>query len=272
MSKEGTRINDLLFKPLVYNTGDEEKFMLIYNCETKINQQISPNLKKSKKVVEVLRIIDITSTLQSNRIVTETCLVSSLKKFKDNVKIVSIAECIDEMVRVTALLLGEMTVYGQKMSELSSILASIRSLTKPEEAIDSGNIILAGTEEPLAHIVFETVSGQKEAMQEVLTHKDIQRMGEVLGNIIMSNLDLDLGDEERVRKLKAEIEFKVIDALPHNLKAGDVNIDIKAVLEEIKGFQKFKEEDKNVTMDGPEPEDGDDTDDAEEDDEEAEEE
>lgn len=245
MSKEPTRIDELLFKPIMYNTGDHEKFILIYDCETKISQIVSPSLKKTKRTTEVLRVIDIKSTLETNRITTETCVVSSLKKFKANVKAVPVDTCVDEIVRVTALLLGEMTVYSQKLSELSNILSSIRSCTKTEATIDGGNIVLAGTEEPLAHIVFQTVSGQKEAIEKVLTQKEVQRMGEVLGSIIMSNLDLDLDDEERVRKLKAEIEFKVIDSLPNNLKAGDVSIDINAVLGEIRGFQIAKDGDKN---------------------------
>jgi hypothetical protein len=106
---------------------------------------------------------------------------------------------------------------------------------------------LAGSNEPLAHIVFKTITGDKIDITKNLSPQDVATLGGVLLDIIRNHADEDMDNvnEEFLKKLRAEVEYKIVESLPASLKAGDIRINMEAFVDEIKRFRETNNEEES---------------------------
>jgi hypothetical protein len=251
MKQEKSKLDELLYKLLLIKTQEGEKLVLIYHRNIVIDESINEKGKVSKKTKQIIDALDITETLDLGQTVLETIEVTNISQFKETIKIVSAKNYVTEMMALVTLILSEIQTINQTNLELGSIIAVVKLLLQPrDEELEvgepeevekpedhEGNLILGGTTEPLAHIVFKAITGNGKQLEKMMTRPDIERIGSVLKEIILNHIHSDLEDVEKIKRLKAEIEFKIVDALPHDIKAGDINLNMDAIMEEIKRFQ-----------------------------------
>jgi hypothetical protein len=252
-------LDNLLFKPLKVNLEEGEKFMVIFGHECITNTEIGEDGKKQKHVQDVVKALNITESISTGNIVIDSYALD-LDEFLPHVEIVSGVTHLAHIVTVAQQLGREIIELGAKINDCNAALLTLRDITKnvlgtssldgKNQESDSGNLILGGTTEPLAHIVFKTVAGNKtEDLAKVLRPEEVMKIGVVLKQIVESHVSTDLEDQENVRKLKAEIEYKIVEALPNNLRAGDVTINTKAILEEIDRLRDNEDNHENGDFD-----------------------
>lgn len=243
--KDKSPLEDLFFKPVIVRANDEERLVIIYGCDTVIEQGLNSRGKRSKKIVENIKLIDVTRSLEFSQPVMEVISITNANRFKKHATVVDAKDYIADIVEVTSMIVGEANRLNQSIMNLTSVLTTIQSITVSPEPVqveeqpsgdEQGNLVLVGQNQPWAHIVFKALDGKKD-LEKALTQKDVETMGGAIMEIISDHIHSDLNNEETVRALKAEIEFKLLNALPDNLRIGDIHLNMDAIIEEIKRFQ-----------------------------------
>jgi hypothetical protein len=247
--KDKSELEELLFRPILVKMPETEEshLAIIYSCDTSIEQTLNSKGKRYKKISDTIRLLDVTRTLEFGQPVLETFKVD-IKRFKNIAQIVPAADHMNEIIAATTLILSEVNRLNEMMANFASIVTTIKSVTQDnmpnQEAEPEGNLILGGTKAPLAHIVFNSINGEQE-WEKMLSQKDIIKIAEVLKGIMEAHVSSDLQNEEELKKLRAEIEYKIIDALPDRLRAGDIHINMEAIIDEIRRFLERTEGDQN---------------------------
>jgi len=240
--KEKSVLDELLFKPVLVKANDQERLVIIYGCDTVIEQSLNGRGKRNKKVVENVKLLDITKSIEFSQPVMETISITNPNRFKKYASIVSSRDYIGEIVAVTSMIVAEATRLNESLTNLSSIMVTIQSITNEslapakQEESEQGNLVLVGQTQTWAHIVFKALTGNQD-LEKALSPKDVETIGGAIMEIISDHIHSDLNNEDTVRALKAEIEFKILNALPDNLRIGDIHLNMDAIVEEIKRFQ-----------------------------------
>ncbi len=238
-------LEDHLFKMIRVKGDQSEKIMVIFGHESTTSTEIGNKGTPIKVQKDFLRFINITDTLNTGSVIIDYFNVD-IDDFLKNVEILSPIQQMGSIVAIAGELEEEVAGLTGKIADCMSALMTLKALVKdvlPQNNDEnSGNIIFGGTTEPLAQIVFKTVSGAKVNIPEMLKPDDVVKIGMILKNIVEEHVSDDLTDEKLIKRLEAEIEFKIIDALPNNLKAGDVRINTKAIVDEITSLRNHKED------------------------------
>jgi hypothetical protein len=234
-------IKDLLFKPLLQVGGEEQCVVIIYAFTTITSRIINLEGEETDKKIDTLNIFNVTMTIDTGNPVTETFQIQNATEFRKQFEIIEEVEAVqEEIMAAISILVDEMQDINHQLSMLTGqldnynhLVSAVKYLSKESDKINEGNLILAGSTNPLAHVVFKTISGKKDIIQNILEEEDILKIGGVLMEILSDKIRENLEDQDIIRKLAAEIEYKIIDAIPDHLKAGDINIDMNAIKEEI---------------------------------------
>lgn len=239
-NQANTTLKDLLFKPVVLSTTTGPRLMIIYGHDVIIEHTVGSSGELVKNRKESIKLLDVSRTVEFGHATIEVLNIEDHNKVLEKIKTIDTSECSHDILLATSMLIEEMTMLTDRLNNMSNALSAIKKISETQEEsnnFDSGNLILAGSSEPLTHIVFETITGEKVNLHDVLSEQDIRNIGGVLLDIVMSHVDQDLENQDFLKKLLAEIEYKLIEALPSGLKAGDININLNAVVAEIKKFR-----------------------------------
>lgn len=240
-SKNNNEFSNMFFKPVVIKTDVEEKFGIIYsyNSVSEHNLDDEGNVIKTHK--DIVKFLDIARTMALGSAVVDSVIVDNRRKFVTSLTEVPISQCFQDIINSTSVVLEEVTELNERLNEMRNVLSAIKKSASVLRATNAsqGNIVLAGTNEPLAHIVFKTISGDKIDITKNLSSDDITNLGGVLIEIIRGHIndDIDNPTEDFLKKLRAEVEYRIVESLPVGLKAGDIHINIEAFVDEIKRFR-----------------------------------
>jgi len=241
MSKDhNANIREILFKPIIVKTEIEERFVFIYAYNCVIEHVLSNDGQINKNHKDIVKFIDIQKSIAMNTTIIDEMTVTDRKKFRSDIVEIPISQCFQDIIHATSVVIEETAEISQRMTEMQNILSAIKKCSselKYSVSPSHGNIVLAGSEEPLAHIVFKTITGENVDITKNLSQDDIILLGQVLLEIIHLHMEDDLENEDFLKKLKAEIEYKIVESLPSTLRAGDIHINLEAFVEEIKRFR-----------------------------------
>lgn len=241
--KENFNIGNFLFKPIIVRTELEERFIIIFSYNSITESILDDNGEVQKNHKDVIKFLDISKTTELGGAIIDSFVISDKKKFKESTIEIPAAQCFQDIIHIASVVTEEAQQLNERLIDTRNVIAAIRKASSSMKNVHSqGNLILAGSEQPLAHIVFKTVTGNKLDITKDLSREDIGTLGEILLDIIHKYMDDDLENPELIKKLKAEIEYRIVDSLPMTLKAGDVNINLEAFVEEIKRFRENNRE------------------------------
>lgn len=231
MSKNKTPIDDLLFKPLRYDYNNANRLLIIYNVQSVFNK--SQNVKGNDHVETTLLIdtIDVYKTVEHQASVLERTVVISLKDLKQHLIPIPIADCAEPVLEALDIVCQDIREYTTQIQNLIKVSAVIKNVASG--LATEGQLILTDGQSGLAQIVFNSVTGKTAE----LSQDDIDRIGGIIMDVVMHNLSLDTADDKQIKKLKAEIEFKIIETLPASFTAQDIKINMDPILSEIKKYQ-----------------------------------
>lgn len=236
MSKSNYYLDKYLSKPIMISTDLGEKPVLIFNYSL-INEHIVDSTGKiNKRNKDQIKYLDIFSSMEIGFPVLDSFIIEDKKKFEEHVTEMLPQQYLSPVLATTGLVTEEYKNLTDKLGDITNLLNAMKKCVEvAQEGNDQGSLTLFGSKEPLSRIVFETITGEK--IKDSLTQQDINRIGSILIDVIQSYIESDLKNPENIKKLRAEIEYKIVDALPDNLKAGDVIINLDAILQEIENFR-----------------------------------
>ncbi len=235
MSRNGkSSVEDLLYKAFFIIDGEDKRLVYIFGCDTEIQQRLSPSGKPEKKYVSAIYILDVTKTIEEGIAIIESFIVSDPKKFRANIEIVDPDEHMEQLALAHTILHSEMAGLANRIQSYGQALITLKHIAgnSPKNK-GRGNLVLGTEGSPLASIFYNTVTGDVARLER----EEVEQVGGVIMQVIMSHLSTDLDDAEELRRLKAEIEYKLVDSLPNHIKAGNVHINMESIVDEIRKYQ-----------------------------------
>lgn len=234
------RLEKYLFRPLLMN----QKLIMIYGYSLNQTKTIDTNFKFTNKTNYIVNLIHISESIIQGEILTENAEITDINKFFKIAILPEEGQFIEELAMITNMLeesieslLDQSNSYLKAANATKSILHRLESQTK-EDKDNEENLVIATPTGGLAHIVYNTI-GEKYQLKEA----DVVKIGNVITDIVANHTDIDTEDEEAVKKMQAEIEYKIIEAMPIQLKAGEININMDFILSEIEDLQDDGEHD-----------------------------
>jgi hypothetical protein len=232
-------LEDLLYKSI--KITEEDRIIVIFACDTHVQHAISQKGKPDKQIVHVIHALDLTTSMTNSAPYIDSWVIQDVGKFKRGIEIIEKEECSEQLITLSTFLVGEMSSLSQRMQACAQALTTVRYMTGSQQH-DKGNLLITSDQSGLAHIVFSTVTGDTAKLEK----RDIDRIGRVIMDVILNHVSIDMDDSKQVKDLEAEIEYKIVEALPDHMKAGDIAINMKAVLFEIRKFQGKPDDDQSV--------------------------
>jgi hypothetical protein len=230
MSKQKSIVDNLLFKPLVATDDPQKRLIVIYGVNVGSSKAISAKGKLVVSTVTTIDVLDITSTVELGTPVRDNWLVTDPKELKKCFEEVNSEDYILQIQTATSIIHQEMNDLSVHLQDCAKSFSTLQYISNSSDT----NELMIGTESNgLAHIVFKTVTGD----MAKLNREQIDKIGNVIMEVIMGNVASDLANEETLRKLRAEVNYKLIEALPDNMRADDIHVNMDSFVEEIKKFQ-----------------------------------
>ncbi len=230
------KIDSILYK--MYRVKNDDRLILVYNYYSDSSQSISPSGRKRKNSNTILGIVDITSSIREKRVIIDTFHLLDIDEFIDSIEETSISENEDKVIFITSILLNEMNMLSQKTNEISQAMMSLNFLNKREHT-DKGGVVIANEQSQIINIVYKTINGSMAKLKK----EEIIKIGGILSEIMTDHSAMDTDNQDEIKKLTAEIEYKLIEALPNHVKAEDVSINTAVIVDEIRNNQKEKGKD-----------------------------
>jgi hypothetical protein len=233
MSKSKRKIlESLLFKPYKFTFDGKNSIIVIYKFDSHTSKNINSKGKIKNKQVNSITIVDINETLDRGSFYTDTWTIVNIDEFLSYLQPVDVSEFAEEIQTALSIIINESAVLSSKLSLLSDALMSISHVIN-ESPRKEGEIIIANEDDYIAQIVYKTITGDMEKFNK----EDIHKIGNTILEVVTNNSHIDLDVQDNVRKIKAEIEYKIIDNLPAVIKAEDISINMDSITSEIKKIQ-----------------------------------
>lgn len=238
-------MQEFLYKPVYIKSLDAE--ILIFAIENNCQSFVGIDGKVTKENCLIIRYIDINKTLQlGNPIVDSINLINPEVFFKDS-EVIDTEEYLPLLMEVSSVLVKEISDLTNVIKSYTQVLTAMRAHASSSGKVNLSNLqdksalIIQGTNAGLAHIVFKTITGNT----ALLKPEDIDKVGKTIGEIVNKNANTDknFSEQENLKKLKDELEYKIIDSLPIQMRAQDVGINMDAVIEEIERIRNGEDDD-----------------------------
>lgn len=235
-------LENLFFKPLRLKTelvdGGEfdEIIIIIYGHTTQTSTVISPTTGKQQTTnIVTFNMLNVTETIINGYPIIETRQVADASKILESLEIIEndndIHEEVYEVIQVLSTAMQEL--MGQ-LANLSNAMASLKCIMSDDKDIKN-QLLVNGDEAGLAYIAFNAIGKST----STLSPKEVEKIGSVIMEIIASHVGSEIESETFANKLKAEVEYKIIEAMPAKMKAGDIQINVNAIIDEIKRFREL---------------------------------
>ncbi len=220
--------------------GDEKHIIFIYGYEYVNSYGISLQGKKEKVCSDILYIVNVSKTLDFGETNFYSIPVENIDKLLPLLEEIPPDEIREEMSDILQILNGEITYLSNRFNALSKITSSFNySVNNGDNK--QANLVIGNGEEGIAHIVLNTLNDTSIKLGE----DDIEKVGNALMDIIIQNNGINVENKDETEQLRKDIEFKIIESLPVDLRTGDINININCILQEIKRYQDKKRDKEN---------------------------
>lgn len=236
-NKKSSPLSDYLFKPLQVDEGDESHIIVVFLVETSYREMLTDKMKPETQTYYKITFIDLTETVVLHSPSFDEVTVQDLTEFRKNVKILDSNETMEILDHSSNIILGWIQQQVQEMQMMSQGLATIK-YAMGETTFDKGQIHIHNDTAKMAEVSVQSIMGENID----LTEEQVEKVAQVVGEVVQGHLTTDVGVEENTKKIKAELEYKLFESLPDNMKAGKISINMDAVLKEIKKLQSSEEE------------------------------
>lgn len=191
-----------------------------------LQKQFGPNGKENLRNKTYIEILDVTTTISTGNPVTESIEVIDEEKLTNQFEIIDEND-LEEFTEVSKILAANISFLRQRADSITSALNAIKNVSNNDQ---EGNLIIGTDSGKLAHIVFNTIQGNTASLED----KEVKHIGSVIMETMMSNLEIDLENDQEVENFIGNLELKIIDSLPQTLKAGNITINKNGLLKEMK--------------------------------------
>lgn len=223
-----------LYKLISISLPNQEKIITLpFKVRMEAEQCLSPAGKPETTTKYYLTMLDISKSIQYNEPYIEEALVTDTQELNDSIELVDPNDNMPLLSMASTLIYRHMTAMSQEMQVTSQSMLALKQLLPSNEVQTKGNLILTNDENNLASILYHTITGDT----ALLSQAQVEKVGQVIMDIIQAHLATDLKDPINVKKIVAEVEYKLIEALPDDTKAGKIQINTSAIIQEIQKFQ-----------------------------------
>lgn len=223
-------IDDLLYKVFLLKYNDEEKLILIFKHKAISEHTIDLDGSSKNKITNVLSIVDINSSILVNRPVYEEFFYEDLSEFEKNISSANIIEHAYSLNTFYSVTLNYIDGLEKEVETSQDILSSLKFCSNKNKDIDANFSIINDEMKNIVNVPLKSIHGDLSHV----TQEDIQRINDVIKEVIHNHLSIDENNPKEIKKLKAELEYKLIEALPSNFSIKDIDIDVPFILSQIK--------------------------------------
>lgn len=232
-----SNIQNLLFKPLSVTDSMGQRMIVIISTSTEIKTSLDVSGAIVEKMIENIKFIDIVASLQNGEPIFFSNELGDVDKFIESSKEIDPKTIGEELLELSMMVSLKFELLAKEMSDCQSFLSVFKKLIETSQSTENLNLILGGSKGQLAHIVLNSVNGKNVDLGKSLNQKDIEKIGGVLIEILMENIDIDPDDPQSIKNLSAEIEYKILEAMPNTIKTGDINLNMEFILKEIENLK-----------------------------------
>ncbi len=231
-------IAHLLFKPLILTDDNENMHLtIIFAIDEKQTISLSATGKKSINKTTIAKVLDISSSIDLNKIIAREVAVQNEKEFCHQFEQINkneIPKYAEELSAISYILMDQIASLSKELEFCGQIFNSMNLISNDNKIMGSeGEILLTNNYDGLVSILFKTADGDTAKLKE----SDIKRLSSVVRDIVHDWIDKNLDAESEVKRLESEIKYKLIDALPAGLTAGNMQINTEVIIDEIKKNQ-----------------------------------
>lgn len=232
--REKYSITDLLYKPLRFINEGEDNLIIIYSLDVHSTNTLSAKGIPQTTNTTTIYILDLLKTIATCSPVLDSWVIADQKKFVKNVSVVKFDDEQDNVLVSSSIIISDLNNILAKVQEYNKALTALKAISGAfEKNKDNGKLIIAQQETGFAHIVYKTMTGDIAKLSE----KEVDKIGNVIMDVILAHIDINLDDTEQVNKIKAEMEYKIIEAMPSVMQTNAIHINMEAVINEIRKFQ-----------------------------------
>lgn len=234
------KLKNITFKPLISRINDIEHLVMIFGVDVINSQSINSAGNEQQDSQLSIQVWYVSETLRIGMPITEIITISDVDRLIKDVEEIDPEEVEEDLLAGCEILIMHMAEISREMMRLSKAISAAKLSRVSMGQNSKGQLVIQGTDVGLSQICFSTINGK-----ELNLNKDeVEKVGSVIGSVIMEHIHDDLTEniDNFKKKLKAEVEYKILEALPPRIKANDININVDAVLEEINKIQNSNED------------------------------
>jgi hypothetical protein len=221
-------LKSITYKPIILDDGIDERLSIIYSYETNSAKLLNIDGSETEVLTSTIYLIDINATLALRHTVLDKYIIVDWQKVKDAISLVDPNIYYQALSAANTIIYSEMNGLAKTLETLAIAANTIRHITKTNE-----DQILDHTEDQLIALAHEIVNGPIDQLEK----KDLTKIGKLIIEILTENNEINLDDPESLRRLKAEIDYKVTDIMPDKMR--NININMPSVINEIKKIKEF---------------------------------
>lgn len=236
-------LESLYFNVVELHSGDVKRPYFIVSVKENQKRFINNDGEIEKENTVEIEAIDLTNTFLMGEVIVEKFDITDQEKFLANAKIGNAIEYSDQLLVLCQMIAEELIDLNELGKTYNRTISSVKRLLNNAIAsdTDNGRIAFNGHEGILALLGFNMIKGG-----DVEIHQsEVQKIGSVIMGHIEKNVGRDFSAEEDVESLRREIELDIIKALPNKIKAQNLHLDMKKIVEEIENFKKLKNPNDN---------------------------
>jgi hypothetical protein len=242
-------IKDLLYKFIaIKNTLGERKIVLIYAYDINIQNFIDLEEKKSEKTRYLIYFVDVLGTIENQQTRYITNLVSNVDEFISNISELSEEESSEYIYKCQDIVYNDLLEINKEAINFGKIISAIK-YANSSLSNSTGSIIIGSNRQGVANVVYSAIEGEVNFSEE-----DIDKIAKVLNDVVLTYAisKIDLSKDENIKKLNAELKYKIIEVLPTNVKADDIDLNTNFIIKQIEDMQyhQFDENDEEEENNG----------------------
>lgn len=238
-------VESILFKPcLITDMEDpsQKNLVIITSLDVNVSTTLGDEGEPQKDITLSISALDVRESVVSGELVNDGFIITDIPQFLKNISTeVDIFDHREDIMMLYGIMFNEFSAAQENLNRVSNVMRVVQNISKDYAdqlaSETGGKIDLSANNDVFASIVFDTING----LDNNIDKEDLDNLVGVINGVVVGNMDADLDSEEKVKKIHAELEYKLIEALPSNITSDKITISMSKVLEQIKKFQEDME-------------------------------
>jgi len=231
-------ISDILYKPVIIQGG---VFGVVFGREHITTDCLNSKGKVQTGEIDVVHYININETNKNETLIVDKLIVTEQTELQSMVEIIDPES--NEYVIFTQMVGKTMVIVATEMAEMTNDLNTINSVASSLRSIfdkdNSKNAFVIGDASLRKILRLDYNSLEDEDKIRGLSEEEQRLIADGLTEVVNENINIDTENPLEVTRLKNELQYKIIEVMPNDLTAKDISLNYDIIINEIRKFQKF---------------------------------